>query len=498
MATAVADGIRDGETGGPGRRLSAAAPDGGSDLGAIGGAGPRKNDSFRQSFAELSLDSAEFDFEIPVKHHQIAFDDDGNGADNADSNCIGENITHDRRDADNKTTTSSRHDLPPPPIASRHTPGSSSPYATDSTGSPSPSAASSMTGTSPNATTISSHTSSLLHTRSGTSLGSGSLSPANRLSTVGAPGAHPAARAGKRAHHEFKALSSELTRFISKTGANKANTLRLALLPFLRQCRAAIPPPPLSSSREDNPQRPLPEDVRYRLKVLHKWWTAILSAFANRQVSGADRSAYLEGLSGLIARREWLYDRTIYSALLYETVQLVIGKLCLKSLPLSVAAFSGKVLAYAFFYAPKVAPVLLHLLAVSPNAANRILSASLSPGELDTFVEMLAPDMPDHLVPLMGLTECPVQRPPTPPGLDILYGPWVRRWSTPTSDVFYAFLKHYYAIMSGIISPELPWNAHLAAPGLVLIHAFILNGLDYIVHPKNVSDKLQYVICLYP
>jgi hypothetical protein len=322
-----------------------------------------------------------------------------------------------------------------------------------------------------------------------------------------------AAAVDKRWHHEFKTLSSELTKFISKTGVNKANTLRLALLPFLRQRRADLPLP----SRQDLNRRnggPPPDDIRYRLKVLHKWWTAILSAFPNRQVSGADRSAYLEGLSGLITRREWLHDKTIYSALLYDTVRLVIGKLCLKSLPLSVAAFAGKVLAYvtsspphflptlislqsnnsyAYFYAPKVAPVLLHLLAVSRNTGHRIIKVSLTDGELETFVEMLSPEMPDHLLPLMGMVACPEGRPPTPPGLDVLYGPWVRRWSTPTSDVFYAFLKHYYSIMSEILPPYIPWNCHLAAPGLIVIHAFILNGLDYIVHPKNISDKLEYV-----
>ena len=66
-----------------------------------------------------------------------------------------------------------------------------------------------------------------------------------------------------------------------------------------------------------------------------------------------------------------------------------------------------------------------------------------------------------------------------------LYGPWSRRWVCFNSDVFYSFFKHYYTIISRLLPAELPWNAHLASPGLIIIHAFLLGTLDSVVHPRK-------------
>jgi hypothetical protein len=225
-------------------------------------------------------------------------------------------------------------------------------------------------------------------------------------------------------------------------------------------------------------------------------------------VSGSDRPAYLEAISGIMSRSEWTQTtattRYIYESLLYDTVKLIIDKLCLKTVPLSMAAFSGKVLAYSFFWAPGVAPVLLHLLRVSQLDIDRIVEATFTNDDvsLEDSVNLVRSNFPLHLAKLVGYTQGlqprPTRksslgpsintikiRPNPPPQLPELYGPWARRWIMPSSDVFFAFLKHYYAIISKMLSVDLPWFVHLASPGLIVIQAFLVNQLDHIVRPPK-------------
>jgi hypothetical protein len=335
--------------------------------------------------------------------------------------------------------------------------------------------------TSPNATTISSHGSSFPH----------SLNLASETSSVlgcdesGSP--HRGKHSSIKRHQQpkdlsqFKLLESELPKFISKSGVYKANVLRLTLLPFLRQHRE-------ESSTSDN--------IELRIRVLQKWWSSILLTFRERSISNSDRSAYLEGLSGLLARLEWRQCLPVYSELLYDTVRLVIRKLCLNIVPLSVAAFSGKVLAYAYFWAPGVAAVLIYLLAVPQSDIDRIIAASFPSDELCSLEEAInlitdTCSFPAHLSNLIGYGEGKKSRmdsrptPPPPPRLESMYGPWSRRWASSNSDVFIAFLKHFYSIISTFLPRDLPWNTHLACPGLIVMNSFLLGSLDFVVHPKD-------------
>lgn len=307
---------------------------------------------------------------------------------------------------------------------------------------------------------------------------------------------------------QYKIVESELAKFVSKNGVHKANVLRLALLPFLRQRRGETTFGSL-------------EDYNFRIKVLKKWWTAILTALKDRTLSGSDRSAYLEAISGILSRQEWIQHQqkdSAYASLLCDTLKLMISKLCVKSIPLAIAAFSGKVLAYSFFWAPGVAPVLLHLLAIQQSYIDRIIDVSFpstisEPSDevasLEDATHLIRNSFPPHLQSLIskrdGLKDLN-RRPqplssssfrrtknnPTPPlGLEELYGPWSRRWTSQNSDVFFAFLKHYYTIMSSLLPRDLPWNAHLATPGLIILHASILRGLDFVVHQTINPRKLD-------
>jgi hypothetical protein len=289
---------------------------------------------------------------------------------------------------------------------------------------------------------------------------------------------------------DFKTLETEHNRFLSKTGVKKANVLRLALLPFLRQ------------KRGDFSKCPSPDDLVRRVLIFQKWWVGILDALRDRDkpVSGSDRAAFLEGIAGLICRSEWFVDglqqtSRIFENLLFDTLRFIVAKLALKTVPITFSAFAGKILAYAFFYAPGVAPVLLHLLRVPAADVRRIIKVSFtdvkpSPQHVPLFaaINHVKANFPDHLSDLVGSNQTSKtenKHPPCPPEIPNMYGPWIRRWTSFNSDVFYSFLKHYYTIISQLLSADLPWNAHLASPGLITIHAFLLGTLDTVVHPRK-------------
>ena len=289
----------------------------------------------------------------------------------------------------------------------------------------------------------------------------------------------------------FKALETEHSRFLSKTGVKKANVLRLALLPFLRQ------------QREDFSKCASPDDLIHRVLIFQKWWVGILDALRDhdKPVSGSDRAAFLEGIAGLVCRSEWFVHglpeqaSSIFVNLLFDTLRFVVSKLALKTVSISFSAFAGKILAYAFFYAPGVAQVLVHLLRVPAVDVRRITKVSFtdvkpSPRHvpLAAAITKVKTSFPDYLSDLVGLTQASKtthKSPPCPPEVPNMYGPWIRRWTSFNSDVFYSFLKHYYTIISQLLPANLPWNAHMASPGLIIIHAFLLGTLDTVIHPRK-------------
>lgn len=516
-------------------------------------------------------------------------------------------------------------------------------------------------------------------------------------------------------HDEFKHLDSDFNKFSSKSGVTKANILRLSLLTFLRKQTGD------SSTESDDPNdqpsmensasskkntksfqrgKLSPADLTKRAKIFQKWWNGILDALKSRDhpVAGSDRSAYLEAISGIMSRFEWIelcyenvplppvqppttYDtpgyaasfkstnsfssfvsyaaaavnytssnednasttssprfgpqpapscppqssfqsNKIYEKLLFETLSWTLNKLALKTVPIAISAFAGKVIAYSFFFAPGVAAPILYLLRVSPLLVDRIVNISFQDfiheqnnkpiptstsnlATLEYSINQMRHFFPAHVSHLVGYTysstsstenktpnyatakhqpdsfknipkeafssEIPSNkpkarmpfskksvtnvfptRPPSPQQLSAIggdiYGPWVRRWTAFNSDVFHSFLKHYYTLLSKImtavartsaqkaalantaammastshnsyyfdkkyssssglnninssqvINPQqFARNVHLAAPGLIIIHAYVLGGLDSVIHPPTRPSSGPKAATQYP
>ncbi|KAK9472112.1 uncharacterized protein V1510DRAFT_349118, partial [Dipodascopsis tothii] len=281
---------------------------------------------------------------------------------------------------------------------------------------------------------------------------------------------------------EFRALEAEFHKFLSRTTVHKANVLRLAVLPFLREHRGEHTA--VSAS-----------ELRRRTAILHSWWAAMVAALRDRArpVSGADRGAYLEAVAGIMSRREWAVgpeaDHDLYRQSLADTLEYCLARLALKPVPVSVSVFSGQVFARCFFWVPGVADVLLHLLAVRPADVRRLFKAAgLAPGRVEHHRRALEKLFPAHLhrlVAARGLAD----RPPPPPAVPSLYGPWAARWNTNESDLFASFLKHYYLLVANYLPTDFPARALVCVPGVPIINGHILRAFDFVVHRQ--SDAMQ-------
>lgn len=160
-------------------------------------------------------------------------------------------------------------------------------------------------------------------------------------------------------------LQSQCSKFKSQNNAVKANYLRLTLLPFLR------------NHTGENSLLPANSQVELALKVFTGWWSECLDVLKSnfRNVAGVDRDAFYEAVSSLMARPEWLdhQDKPAFQNLLSNTLIHLLTK-CATSvhISLSLAAITGKCLAYSYLYLPYVAVYLLDMLDVSPAAIKRL------------------------------------------------------------------------------------------------------------------------------
>lgn len=188
----------------------------------------------------------------------------------------------------------------------------------------------------------------------------------------------------KKTIGDYKRLSSELSKFNNKTGLQRTNHLRLLFLYFLRL-------------QTDEVYYKVPKPHCYKpaitgIKVLVKWWQAILNALidAKKPVAASQKSVYYECISRIITRYEWKFinenpnndmlesndanasehnknqqDSNMLVILLTKTLDYSINQLNSKnSASLSLSAFIGKIFALSFFQLKGVSNALLFLLNV--------------------------------------------------------------------------------------------------------------------------------------
>ncbi len=334
----------------------------------------------------------------------------------------------------------------------------------------------------------------------------------------------------------FKNLESECGKFHGKSAPARMNLVRNVLLPFLRNY----------SSHISNKRLP-PEDLERRSVILDKWWNGLLEMLGGKaeiSVAGVDRPTLIEVITLIMMRPEWrqssasfipLSDRsprgspetrpcvdtsascsggstvstdseyfaesaehnvrTMFVTNLIAQMAIVVEKLSLRHAPLVLINFAGKTCAYAFFFAPGIADVLIQLWALKSALICRVA------GEFDLL--SLSEDgdgdvtslFPPHLARLgwsstKRITSVLRQTPALPLTAAKIpwHGPWVSRWRGRETDLFFIFCKYYYILAEEFMPSELPHVEKARAPGLVLVNAQILSVLDSTIHRQAAAE----------
>ncbi|KAL7275662.1 hypothetical protein RUND412_001395 [Rhizina undulata] len=316
----------------------------------------------------------------------------------------------------------------------------------------------------------------------------------------------------------FKMLENDYQRFQSKNGAQKATVIRQYLLPFLRKFS------------QHSSIHISPDELDKRVRTLHKWWTGLLAQLRNRNVqavAGTDRPAYLEGISSIMSRPEWrsapssfapisqrlpattsstslssassAYSiqksvqhniRVLFTRTLFDTLSFAVEKMAIRTAPLNIVAFAGKVLAFAFYFCEGVAEMLVSLWGVQPAAVRRVLPEfGVGRGtDLRGVSEAVVSEFPETLHSLgfttLAATIRQLKKPVKPPIIAQIdwCGNWTSRWCGRETDLLYIFLKHYHILMCDYLPSDTSITARLCAPAYVLVQAQILTLLDNTIH----------------
>ncbi|KAI9678882.1 MAG: hypothetical protein M1829_001866 [Trizodia sp. TS-e1964] len=322
----------------------------------------------------------------------------------------------------------------------------------------------------------------------------------------------------------FRGLENEFQRFQSKSSTSKPSVVRSALLPFLR-----------THAAHRSNQHLRPEDLDRRINIFNKWWHGlleILDAQNSQTISATDRPIILEAITAIMQRQEWRLSPSPFAPLsfrppraklesesssslestesgffaesVYHNVRnlfvqnllaqlaFVVDKMSCRTASASFVMFSGKAIAYAFFFCPGVADVLVDLWNIPPSLLKRIAAEHGTYGNsntLDISSKEIIQRFPQCLHSL-GYSSFPAmvkmlrKRPDLPLGAaDIPWrGTWLARWSGADSDLFFIFTKYYHILAADFLPIEATNTQRCCSPGFILVHAQLLKNLDSTIH----------------
>ncbi|KAI8946813.1 hypothetical protein F4801DRAFT_563051 [Xylaria longipes] len=351
------------------------------------------------------------------------------------------------------------------------------------------------------------------------------------------PGARNSSATRDPLWSQFKSLEADFQRFQSKPTALKLNLVRTSLVPFLRKL----------ASHSSNPNLHY-EDLERRAIILNKWWTGLLDMLHVRThppVPGVDRPTLLDAVSIIMMRPEWRQStptfrplaernpqerthhrsqpgsngsmsslqstdstylaesaghnvRNMFIANLMSQMALIVEKMSIRHAPHSLVNFAGKACAYAFFFAPGIADILVRLWSLAPGSLRRIADEFKLPrrskGESDNIIALFPPGMDKLGWTSVTLVSATLRKPAQPPLASTKIhwtGPWMARWNGRDSDLFFIFCKYYFILAEGFIPPELPLTEKARAPGFVLVNAQILSVLDSTLHRQAAVESMS-------
>lgn len=187
--------------------------------------------------------------------------------------------------------------------------------------------------------------------------------------------------------------------------------------------------------------------------------------------------------------------RTMFVANLTGQMALVVEKMSMRHAPSSLVNWSGKAAAYAFFFAPGVADVLVRLWGLRPETVRRVADEIGLPrrsrGESEDLVALFPPNLGE-----MGWASakavCDKLRSPAKMPLLVgkiqWHGPWVSRWRGGDTDLLFIFCKYYYILAEEFMPAGLSLVEKARAPAFVLLHAQLLANLDGSIQRQGPVD----------
>ncbi|CRG86067.1 UPF0592 membrane protein [Talaromyces islandicus] len=318
----------------------------------------------------------------------------------------------------------------------------------------------------------------------------------------------------------FRSLEADLHKFQAKSTNLKANVIRSSLLPFLSRYASH---PSLNNLR--------PEDLDRRVNILNKWWTALLAMLHGRNhqsVSGTDRPIYLEAMAGIMVRVEWqipyqpqassatsskssfesssddflvesIYHnvRNIFNQNLLSQMAFVVDRMSMKQAPASLVLFCGQACAYAFYFCPGIADMLVRLWNIPADMFRRIFTdPSIYRGlGARLIAQDLAMSFPLPVRSLAFASHAAVvkyfRQPPNLPLSAVQiqwHGPWVSRWCGRDSDLLFVFAKHFHILHCNFLSAKTEYSQRILTPGMSLIQAQLLVVLEDTIYRQSSSQ----------
>ena len=253
----------------------------------------------------------------------------------------------------------------------------------------------------------------------------------------------------------------------------------------------------------------------------------------NQSISGTDRPVVLDAIASIMERPEWrsygtpfcpLDDRvpppqtprnksstsllsensdfladSIYHNVRNTFVQnlvaqmvLVVDRMSLRNASASLVSFCGKACAYAFFFCPGIADVLVRLWDLPASFLKRVVQTGEdskkefpSKEQVDQVAVAFPPCIRHLAFASVPKTMRALRKPTSIPiGTANVnwHGYWVSRWAGKESDLFYVFVKRYHILLTDYLLPNTSRFERLCAPGMALVHAQTLVNLDSTIH----------------
>lgn len=314
----------------------------------------------------------------------------------------------------------------------------------------------------------------------------------------------------------FRSLDADYQKFTAKSIHLKVSVIRSSLLPFLARYGSH---PSVQNLR--------PEDLDRRVNILNKWWTGMLEILHGKQhnqaIAGTDRPAYLEAAAGIMMLPEWRIPftaqtgpqetnerrvskssldsggsefvvesinhniRNMFIQNLLSQMAFVVEKMSLRLAPASLVSFCGKACAYAFYFCPGVAEMLVRLWKTPSDVLRRVLAESSVHRGCEDHVptEEWALNFPPAITSLAFSSHASLVRYlRQPPELPLSAsripwnGPWTARWCGRETDLFFVFVKYFHILLCEFLPKGTPKSKRIFAPGVLLVHSQLLVVLE--------------------